>query len=658
MTKEHNEVPCATPDFATEAASQLAELFPEVVADGKINLDTLKTILDINIEEGHERFGLIWPGKREAIRAAQTPTTATLMPDKQNSINWDTTQNVFIEGDNLEVLKILQKHYYGAIKMIYIDPPYNTGNDFVYSDNYADSIRNYLDITGQSDDGGKLSTNSESGGRFHSNWLNMMYPRLKLARNLLTQDGVIFISIDDNEQATLKAACDQIFGESNHVNTFTWVSNPKGRQISSSGAAITKEYILCYARNRRHTPEFDVRASLMKRLMPETYKGFDYALQSDDIGPFVIKNELYNSNSKFNEETRPNLVFDIYYDPSSGEVLTADRGDGHLYPGFVKISPKKNNNGTHKFHAYRWSREKISHESSELFFRQADDGEWRVYTKVRSVDQTIMKDTITGLTTTTGANDLDKVGIPKAYFENPKPVNLIQVLLEAAGVMSSDIVMDFFAGSGTTTHAVMALNAEDGGSRRCISVQLPEPTGEKSEARKAGYETISQITRERIRRAGAKILEEEFGKLDGHKDLDVGFRAYKLVDSNFSKWKADSGLSQDELVGLFTTMADSANDDARPEALLTEVLLKLGFSLSESIETVDVDGLEVFSVTDGLVMAYLDERTKPTLAQLRALVAKEPERLVILEDAFKGNDELKTNLVQECRTHNVDMWTA
>lgn len=340
MTEELNEVPRETPNFATQAASQLAEFFPEIVADGKINLDTLKTILDVDVEDGHERFGLTWPGKREAIRAAQTPTTATLMPDKENSVNWDTTQNVFIEGDNLEVLKILQKHYYGQIKMIYIDPPYNTGNDFVYSDNYADSIGNYLDITGQSDDDGKLSTNSESDGRFHSNWLNMMYPRLKLARNLLTQDGVIFISIDDNEQATLKAVCDQIFGESNHVNTFTWVSNPKGRQISSSGAAITKEYILCYARNRRHTPEFDVRASLMKRLMPETYKGFDYTLQSDDIGPFVIKNELYNSNSKFNEETRPNLVFDIYYDPSSGEVRTADRGDAHLYPGFVKISPK------------------------------------------------------------------------------------------------------------------------------------------------------------------------------------------------------------------------------------------------------------------------------------------------------------------------------
>lgn len=658
MSYEINEVPSTTPNFTTEAASKLAELFPEVAADGKINLEKLKTILDIDVEDARERFGLTWPGKAQAIRAAQTPTTATLMPDKENSIDWDTTQNIFIEGDNLEVLKILQKHYYGRIKMIYIDPPYNTGNDFVYNDNYADSIGSYLELTGQTDEGGKLSTNSESAGRFHSNWLNMMYPRLKLARNLLSNDGVIFISIDDKELAHIKQICDEIFGENNYVNTLVWVSNPKGRQISASGAAITKEYVLCYARNCQYLDDFGVRISLVKPLMPETYKGFNYQIQTDVKGDFVVKNELYNSNSKFNEQTRPNLVFDIYYDPQSGEVKTADRSSTHLYPNFVKISPKTNNDGIHEFHAFRWSREKVVQEASELFFREGDGGEWRVYTKVRAFDQTILKDTITGLNTTTGANDLERTGVPKTYFDHPKPIQLIQVLLEATGVQSDEIVLDFFAGSGTTAHAVMQLNAEDSSSRRCISVQLPERTKEKSEARKAGYETISQITRERIRRAGAKILDEESGKLDGRKDLDVGFRAYKLVDTNFTKWKADSGLSEEDLVGLFSGLLDSANDHARPESLLTEVILKLGFSLTEKIETVEVEGLTVFSVASGLVMAYLDEHTQPTLDQLRALVAREPERLVILEDAFKGNDELKTNLVQECRTHDVDLWTA
>ena len=243
-------------------------------------------------------------------------------------------------------------------------------------------------------------------------------------------------------------------------------------------------------------------------------------------------------------------------------------------------------------------------------------------------------------------------------FDNPKPVGLLRKCLFIQTDASS-IVLDFFAGSGTTAHAAMALNAEDGGNRRCISVQLPEPTDEKSEARKAGYENIAEITRERIRRAGAKILEEESAKLDGHAEgLDVGFRAYKLVDTNFTKWRAHSSLSEEELKGLFAGMGESADDDARPEALLTEVLLKLGFSLTEQVERVDVAGLEAFSVAGGLVVAYLNEHVKPTLEQLRAMVALEPGRLVVLEDAFQGDDVLKTNLVQECRSHGVDLWTA
>lgn len=254
MTKEHNEVPCATPDFATEAASQLAELFPEIVADGKINLDTLKTILDTDIEEGHERFGLTWPGKREAIRAAQTPTTATLMPDKENSVDWDTTQNVFIEGDNLEVLKILQKHYYGQIKIIYIDPPYNTGKDFVYRDHYADPIGAYLDLTGQTDENGKLSTNSETAGRFHSNWLNMIYPRLKLARNLLDEDGLIFVSIDDSEVANLRHVLDEIFSETNFVENYIWESNFRPDN-SSRVERENAQHVLCYARRKECLPD-------------------------------------------------------------------------------------------------------------------------------------------------------------------------------------------------------------------------------------------------------------------------------------------------------------------------------------------------------------------------------------------------------------------
>ena len=612
MTEELNEVPRTTPDFATEAATKLAELFPEIVADGKINLDTLKTILDIDVEDGRERFGLTWPGKREAIRAAQTPTTATLMPDKENSVNWDTTQNVFIEGDNLEVLKILQKHYYGQIKMIYIDPPYNTGNDFVYADDFADSIGNYLKLTGQTDDGGKLSTNSESSGRFHSNWLNMMYPRLKLARNLLRNDGCIAVSIDDAEASHLCEILDEIFGESNRVGVFSI--------IRAEGGGLAKQMI------KGHDSLFIYARSLSSfkpLLRPKDIRGKTVSIEGEEywIEEDWLRKEFGKYGTCMYEE-----ILQYHGQAKKDEI------DNGLAEGKYILLEKTG--GFHVVGRYR----KISEDGSKFY----------------SVIKHLNKN---------GNSDLKALGSDLASaFDYPKPTSLIQQFILGATFFSSDrdaMVLVFFAGSGTTAHAVMQLNANDGGTRRCISVQLPELTEEKSEARRLGFETISEISRERIRRAGKKILEEEGSKLDGRTDtLDIGFRTYKLVDTNFTKWKANSGLSEDQLVGLFADLADSADDRAHPEALLTEVLLKLGFSLSETIETVNVEGLEAFSVADGIVLAYLDEHMTPTLDQLRALVAKEPERLVILEDAFKGNDELKTNLVQECRTQNVDLWTA
>lgn len=612
MTEELNKVPHETSNFATEAASQLAELFPEIVADGKINLDTLKTILNIDVEDGRERFGLTWPGKREAIRAAQTPTTATLMPDKENSVNWDTTQNVFIEGDNLEVLKILQKHYYGQIKMIYIDPPYNTGNDFVYADNFADSIGNYLKLTGQTDDSGKLSTNSESSGRFHSNWLNMMYPRLKLARNLLRNDGCIAVSIDDAEASHLCEILDEIFGESNRVGVFSIVR--------AEGGGLAKQMI------KGHDSLFIYARSLSSfkpLLRPKDIRGKTVSIEGEDY--WIEEDWLRKEFGKYGTCMYEEIL--QYHGQAKKDEIDKGLAEG-------KYILLEKTGGFHVVGRYR----KVSEDGSKFY----------------SVIKHLNKD---------GNSDLKALGSDLASaFDYPKPTSLIQQFVLGATFFSSDrdaIVLDFFAGSGTTAHAVMQLNANDGGTRRCISVQLPEPTEEKSEARRLGFETISEISRERIRRAGKKILEEEGSKLDGRTDtLDIGFRTYKLVDTNFTKWKANSGLSEDQLVGLFADLADSADDHARPEALLTEVLLKLGFSLSEAIETVNVDGLEAFSVADGLVLAYLNEHMTPTLDQLRALVAKEPERLVILEDAFKGNDELKTNLVQECRTRNVDLWTA
>ena len=321
MDEEIQQVPAATPDFQTEIARQLAEMLPEIVADGKIDVAALQAVLGDDMSTGNERFGLFWPGKTQAIRAAQTPTTATFAPDRENSVDWDNTQNVVIEGDNLEVLKVLQKHYYGKIKMIYIDPPYNTGGDFVYPDDYADPIGSYLDLTGQRDGEGKLSTNTESAGRFHSNWLNMMYPRLKLARNLLRQDGAIFISVDDHEQSALKAMCDQIFGEQNFIASVCVVNNLKGRS-DESYVATAHEYLLIYSRAAFVTEGVPA---------PDEYEK-EYKLE-DETGRYRLLG-LRKRGSNSRREDRPNMYYPIFFNAETGFIglERSDANDYEIYP--------------------------------------------------------------------------------------------------------------------------------------------------------------------------------------------------------------------------------------------------------------------------------------------------------------------------------------
>lgn len=650
------ETPSTTPSFKTELAAQLSELIPEAIADGKVDVEKLRELLGDDAGDDRERFGLFWPGKKRALRAAQESTAATLKPDVEHSKDWDATQNVFIEGDNLEVLKILQKHYHGKIKMIYIDPPYNTGKDFVYPDNFKEGLETYLEWTRQvNEEGKKVSTNAESEGRYHSNWLNMMYPRLKLARNLLTDDGVIFISIDDNEIDNLLKLGKEVFGEANYLNTFVWVSNLKGRQISASGAAGTKEYIVCFARRSDDAGEFRASGTRLKALMPSIYKGFNYTAQSDERGPYVIKNELYNTNSAFNEVTRPNLVFDIYFDPTTKEVRTEIVSDAHLHEGFVKISPHQNNNGINKYHAFRWGRPKVVAESYDLEFAETPSG-WKAYTKVRDIDSTSVKDLIMDITTSEGSADIERLGLDPKWFDYPKPVNLIKMLVETATAEDS-IVLDFFAGSATTAHAVLQKNTEDGGTRRFIQVQLPEPLSEESAARKAGLDTIADISQARIRAVG-KQLASGGGLLDPEESPDLGFRSYKLIDTNFSKWHVTSDVEPTALEQHILNLRDSAQDNATPDALLTEILLKQGYSLTEQMGDTEVEGLKLKTVGDGIVLAYLDEHNKPTLEQLRKVVERKPARFIILEDSFRGDDELKTNLTQECKSRGVELWTA
>ncbi len=663
MTDDIHETPSSTPNFQSELAAQLAELIPEAIADGKIDVTKLQELLSTDAADPTERFGLFWPGKKRALRAAQEPTTATLRPDFENSKDWDTTKNVFIEGDNLEVLKILQKHYHNKVKLIYIDPPYNTGKDFVYPDNFKEGLDTYLEWTRQvNEEGKKVSTNADTEGRYHSNWLNMMYPRLKLARNLLTDDGVIFISIDDHEYDNLKKLCDGVFGEANYLNTFVWVSNLKGRQIAASGAAGTKEYILCYARRGDQAGEFRASGSRLKSLMPTVYKGFNYTAQSDDRGPFVIKNELYNTNSAFNEVTRPNLVFDIYFNPTTGDVKTETVSSEHLHEGYVKIAPKQNNNGTNKYHAFRWSTRKVHAESYDLHFVESTSG-WKVYTKVRDVDSATVKDLVMDITTTEGSADIAKLGLDSKWFDYPKPVNLIKTLVDA-GTGSDSLVLDFFAGSATTAHAVLQLNADDGGRRRFIQVQLPEPLADDHAARVAGgHRTIADVSLARVHAAATSISASMDGRLGEGEPADMGVRAFKLTESHFSKWRVTSDIDTNALEQhLLALRESSSTDDARSDDLLTEMLLKQGYALTERITQEQIGGLDLRAVLDAdgdvAVLAYLNEHVKPSVEQLRAIVDTMPTKLVILEDVFQGDDELKTNLVQLAKSKNVELWTA
>ena len=490
----------ASPDLILANIDKLAELFPSVVTETidvegnpkkAIDIDLLRQELSDHVVEGpQERYQLDWPGKRAAAFAANAPIAKALRPVREESVEFDTTKNLVIDGDNLDALKLLQESYLGRVRLIYIDPPYNTGNDFLYADDFAETTAEYLAKSGQVDeDGIRLVPNPDSNGRFHSDWLSMMYPRLKLARNLLADNGVICISIDDNEVNNVVKVCNELFGEANHLNTFVWVNNLKGRQIGGIGAVGTKEYIVCYARKIEEVGGFRASAARLKALMPTIYKGFNYTVQQDERGPYVLKNELYNTNSVFNEVSRPNLVFDIYFDPSTKNVRTASVSDQHVHPGYVKIGPKRNNNGTHRFHAFRWSAKKVETESHDLAFVEAASG-WKVYTKVRDVDSTALKDLIMDISTNDGSADIVKAGLEQQWFDYPKPVALIQLL--CAVVTSSDsIILDFFAGSGTTAQAVMEQNAADGGSRRFIMVQLNEVVDPNSAPAKAGFATIA-----------------------------------------------------------------------------------------------------------------------------------------------------------------------
>lgn len=645
----------ASPDFRTELADQIAELVPEAVADGKIDLEKLKELLADDVDSSSERFGLFWPGKRKAIRTAQTPTTATLKPDKNNSKDWDNTQNVFIEGDNLEVLKVLQNHYYGKIKMIYIDPPYNTGKDFVYKDDFKDGVQNYLEWSKQASEDGKVVTsNAETEGRYHSNWLSMIYPRLKLARNLMHEDGVIFISIGNDEVAQLRRICDEVFGERNFIADLIWEKTQHfGRQKVNTYSNY--DHTLCYARNL-----FDRKTYAKKELLVE------YVKEKFEDAP------LFNRSNPEREIVFPagSVKFNLrdgLYEKSTDEK----------YELLEQVEVKDGwnaNQFTLRF-CSRWSQSKIDDEfangtvfwvKTKAFAIRAIYPEGKVFNESPreiiftngSYSPTKRRSGVKVGTNEEGSAEVDRL-LGEGSFDYPKPVSLVAYLIS---LTDADLVLDFFAGSSSTAHAVLELNAESNTNRNFIMVQLPEPVSQ-------GKNTIADYSRRRIDLAGEKVemdFTEQLAKRDT--PLDTGFRSYRLIDTNFAKWNLNSSVTQIELEQEMLALAGTAAEEASAEELLTEVLLKQGLSLTEKIEVIEIAGLQLSAVllngsNDSMsqgaaVLAYLDKHNPPTLEQLREVTAEKPTRLVVLEDVFGGNDELKTNLVQMCKTNKIELWTV
>lgn len=616
--------------------AKLKELFPEVFTEGgKIDFDRLKRTLGETVDPGKERFGLTWPGKADCFKTIQQPSSATLRPVREESVDFDTTSNLIIEGDNLEVLKLLQKSYLGKVKMIYIDPPYNTGNDFIYPDNYTESLDTYLEYTGQVDgEGRKYGNNTEADGRFHSKWLNMMYPRLFLARNLLRDDGLIIMSIDDSEVQNLRRLCDEIYGEECFLGIIIIQSNKRGQTYLE--IAKTHEYLLVYSKSPGC-------------ILNELQKADSSLPYSDSEGPFDLW-ELRNRNPKFGRFNRPNLFFPIYVSKSKRDI------NGYAKVGLIKDDDysieaiPRNSEGIDG--CWRWGVDKIktsdlASDNAILVAKQRRDGGWNIYEKSRK-STTKIKSLITDndVISEQGTVELGALNLGK-QFEHPKPLGLIKRCVEL-GINSNDIILDFFAGSGTTAHAVLDLNKQDGGNRKFILVQLPEPTGRDD------YKTIADITKERVRRVIKKLNDEDAGKfeLDDTAKQDRGFKVFKLDRSNFKAWQADvprgdtAALSK-QLDLQVDVIAEGRSDDD----LLAELLLKSGFPLTTPVETLTLAGKPVYAVEQGAMLVCLDRELTPEVIQ--AMAARSPVRVLCLDAGFAGNDQLKTNAVQQMRAAGV-----
>jgi len=641
-------------NLTEEQKAKLKQLFPEIFTEGgKIDFDKLKLTLGEEVDTGDERFGLTWPGKRDCFKVIQEPSIATLRPCPEESVNWETTENLFIEGDNLEVLKQLQKSYYGKVKMIYIDPPYNTGKEFIYPDKYAESLETYLAYTGQVDAAGrKFSTNTDTDGRFHSKWLNMMYPRLFLARNLLRKDGVIAISIDDNECQKLQLVMSELFGEGNFLAQLVWKKKYIGGKHAKHFVDL-HEYVLFYAKDASSLEEV-----LMERPAGEKSK---FKLVDDFI---QSRGRHYIRPLKSNLGKRKTLIYPISL-PDGTVIETQWMVSKKTFKDLVK--------------------------DGRVVFKRKQDGKYQIYRKFYEKDGDGMVKVPSLIDDVSNANG--KLEIKELFeisegreipFENPKPTGLLNHLTRPI-LGSEDIVLDFFSGSCTTAHAVFDLNQKDGGNRKFIMVQLPEPCDEKSEAHKAGYKTIADIGKERIRRVIKKIQaqqaeqqkaaasdlfdnppstespfeggqlreassEQSRGMSNAATQLDLGFKVFKLAPSNFKIW--DGAVADHAIEKQLEMAIDHIDPQSTEQDILYEILLKSGFELTTPIMELTLAGKKVYSVAEGALLICLEKELTPEV--IRTIAEKEPQRVVCLDSGFAGNDQLKTNAVQIMKSFDVE----
>ncbi len=609
----HGDQTWKEPDnFMRERIARIKELFPEIFTEGdKIDLDKVKEVFGASVENGPERYSFTWAGKRDAIRLLQAPSAATLVPAKEESINFDTTENIFIEGENLEVLKLLQKSYFGRIKMIYIDPPYNTGNDFIYPDNFADPLDYYLRLTGQKDsEGNLLTSNPESNGRFHSAWLSMMYPRLHLARSLLTEDGVICISIDDHELMNLRRICDEVFGEERFIAAFVWKSRQNRDNRNVSGVSIDHEYVLCYGKSVRGA-ERDI----------SQYSNPD----NDSRGDWASANMVGLATA----DRRPNLHYDL---------INPETGINYGCPEM----------------GWRYDQKTMPRLISEksILWPNSPDGRPR-----RKSFLNELSSPFTGFSSLIGANCFTRNGTAEIdeifgfrAMDFPKPVQLIKEII-GQGLSSEDIILDFFSGSCTTAHAVFELNKEHNGKRKFIMVQLPEPCREDSQAAKAGFKTIAEIGKERIRRV---IKNYKVGQQNLFSNGDLGVRVYKLAESNFLSWSGIKESDPAEYLTQLDLFSDPLKKQWTDERIITEVAIKEGFGLNFRMESIkNIQSNSVFKVSDfdkdQSFFICLDQSID--MNGLKPLNLSEKDTLFVRDLAL--TDEIAANLALQCRLKTI-----